>query len=217
MRDYLIVEAGDGPGGTWYWNTYPGIAVDIPSFSYQFSFEQSPDWSRTYAPGNELKAYAERCVDKYGLRPRIRFDTKVLGADFDDDTRRVARSYGIRGRRRHGDRAIPRQRQRCADHAQPSRHRRRRLVRRRDDAHRALGPRPGPHRQARRDHRDRRVRRPGDPRDRADGRAPDRLPAHADLVLPEVRRAAVDRRARDDAVAAAARPCSACSARPTSS
>ncbi|MFG1933601.1 flavin-containing monooxygenase [Mycobacterium sp. NPDC048908] len=84
LGDYLVVEAADGPGGTWYWNTYPGIAVDIPSFSYQFSFEQSPRWSRTYAPGRELQAYAEHCVDKYGLRPRIRFKTKVLGADFDD-------------------------------------------------------------------------------------------------------------------------------------
>jgi cation diffusion facilitator CzcD-associated flavoprotein CzcO len=85
MGNYLVIEAGDGPGGTWYWNTYPGIAVDIPSFSYQFSFEQSPKWSRTYAPGHELKAYAEHCVDKYGLRPKIRFSTKVVGATFDDD------------------------------------------------------------------------------------------------------------------------------------
>jgi cyclohexanone monooxygenase len=85
LSDYLVIEAGDGPGGTWYWNTYPGIAVDIPSFSYQFSFEQSPNWSRTYAPGHELKAYAEHCVDKYGLRSKIRFNTKVLGARFDDD------------------------------------------------------------------------------------------------------------------------------------
>ena len=77
LANYLIVEAGDGVGGTWHWNTYPGIAVDIPSFSYQFSFEQSPDWSRTYAPGRELKAYAEHCVDKYGIRSRIRFNTKV--------------------------------------------------------------------------------------------------------------------------------------------
>ena len=84
MGDYLIVEAGDGPGGTWYWNTYPGIAVDIPSFSYQFSFEQSTSWSRTYAPGDELQSYAAHCVDKYGLRPKIRFSTKVLSADFDD-------------------------------------------------------------------------------------------------------------------------------------
>src|SRR5215208_6617431 len=64
LGDYLVIEAGDGPGGTWYWNTYPGIAVDIPSFSYQFSFEQSPNWSRTYAPGHELRAYAEHCDDK---------------------------------------------------------------------------------------------------------------------------------------------------------
>lgn len=85
LGHYLIIEAGDGPGGTWYWNTYPGIAVDIPSFSYQFSFEQSPEWTRTYAPGHELRAYAEHCVDKYGLRPKIRFNTKVLGAVFDDD------------------------------------------------------------------------------------------------------------------------------------
>jgi cyclohexanone monooxygenase len=84
MTDYLIIEAGDGVGGTWHWNTYPGIAVDIPSFSYQFSFEQSTEWSRTYAPGRELKNYAEHCVDKYGLRSRIRFATKVLAAEFDD-------------------------------------------------------------------------------------------------------------------------------------
>lgn len=83
--DYLVVEAGDGVGGTWHWNTYPGIAVDIPSFSYQFSFEQSPHWSRTYAPGHELKAYAEHCVDKYGIRSRIRLGTKVLSAEFDDE------------------------------------------------------------------------------------------------------------------------------------
>ncbi len=86
LHDYLIVEAGDGPGGAWYWNTYPGIAVDIPSFSYQFSFEQNPNWSRTYATGDEVKGYAEHCVDKYGLRSRIRFNTEVRGADFDDES-----------------------------------------------------------------------------------------------------------------------------------
>jgi cation diffusion facilitator CzcD-associated flavoprotein CzcO len=83
--DYLIVEAGDDVGGTWHWNTYPGIAVDIPSFSYQFSFEQRPDWSRTYARGKELKAYAEHCAGKYGIRPKIRFNTKVLAVEFDDE------------------------------------------------------------------------------------------------------------------------------------
>ncbi|WP_280274744.1 flavin-containing monooxygenase [Nocardia wallacei] len=85
FEDFLIVDDADGVGGTWHWNTYPGIAVDIPSFSYQFSFEQSPEWSRVYAPGRELAAYAEHCTDKYGLRPRIRFRTTISDAEFDTD------------------------------------------------------------------------------------------------------------------------------------
>lgn len=82
--DLLVLEDGDGVGGAWHWNTYPGVGVDIPSFSYQFSFAARSDWSRVYAPGTELKAYAEACVDEYGLRPRIRFDTRVVAARFDD-------------------------------------------------------------------------------------------------------------------------------------
>lgn len=96
LGDYLIVEAGPEVGGTWHWNTYPGIGVDIPSFSYQFSFEQSPDWTRTYAPGAELKSYAERCVAKYGIGDRIRFHTTVTGAAFDEarDQWRVSTDSG---------------------------------------------------------------------------------------------------------------------------
>ena len=96
LGDYLIVEAGPEVGGTWHWNTYPGIGVDIPSFSYQFSFEQSPDWTRTYAPGAELKSYAERCVAKYGIGDRIQFHTTVTGAAFDEarDQWRVSTDSG---------------------------------------------------------------------------------------------------------------------------
>lgn len=84
--DYVMLEEGDGVGGAWHWNTYPGVAVDIPSFSYQFSFEQAAGWSRVYAPGEELKAYAEHCVDKYEVRRRTRLGAKVVAATFDDDT-----------------------------------------------------------------------------------------------------------------------------------
>jgi cation diffusion facilitator CzcD-associated flavoprotein CzcO len=84
FRDFVVLEEGDGVGGAWHWNTYPGIAVDIPSFSYQFSFEKRHHWSRVYAPGRELKAYAEDCVRKYGVGDRIRLGTKVVGADFDE-------------------------------------------------------------------------------------------------------------------------------------
>jgi cation diffusion facilitator CzcD-associated flavoprotein CzcO len=85
FTDFVAVEEGDGVGGAWFWNRYPGLQVDIPSFSYQFSFAQRPDWSRTYAPGDELKAYAEHLVDRYGLRSRIRLGTRVTEAEWDDD------------------------------------------------------------------------------------------------------------------------------------
>lgn len=84
--DYVVLEEGDGVGGAWHWNTYPGVAVDIPSFSYQFSFEKLASWSRVYAPGAELKAYAEHCVEKYGLRDRIRLRCAVTATSYDDDT-----------------------------------------------------------------------------------------------------------------------------------
>ncbi|HVE69529.1 MAG TPA: NAD(P)/FAD-dependent oxidoreductase [Solirubrobacteraceae bacterium] len=84
IGDFALIEAGDGVGGAWHWNTYPGIQVDIPSFSYQFSFRRHSDWSRVYAPGDELKAYAEDCVDHFGLRSRLRLGTTVTGAAWDD-------------------------------------------------------------------------------------------------------------------------------------
>lgn len=83
--DYLLLEEGDGFGGAWHWNTYPGVGVDIPSFAYQFSFEQIAGWSRIYAPGAELKAYAEHCVDKFDVRRRSRLNTEVAGVEFDDE------------------------------------------------------------------------------------------------------------------------------------
>jgi cation diffusion facilitator CzcD-associated flavoprotein CzcO len=83
--DHILIEEGDEVGGTWYWNRYPGVAVDIPSFSYQFSFERSTRWSRVYAPGNELYEYAQHCARKYGVRDRVRFGARVVGARFDAD------------------------------------------------------------------------------------------------------------------------------------
>ncbi len=87
MSDYVIVEDGDGFGGTWYWNRYPGVAVDIPSFSYQFSFAKRPTWTRVYAPGQELRGYADYCADRFGLRTRSRFGTRITAARFDESLR----------------------------------------------------------------------------------------------------------------------------------
>ncbi|WP_405490000.1 flavin-containing monooxygenase [Nocardia sp. NBC_00511] len=84
IHDFVIVDKWDRVGGTWHANTYPGVAVDIPSFIYSFSYEQRGDWSRIFAPGTELRDYAEGMVDKYGLRDKLRLNTTIVAADFDD-------------------------------------------------------------------------------------------------------------------------------------
>ena len=65
--DITILEKGNGVGGTWYHNRYPGCACDIPSHLYSFSFEPKVDWSRPYAPQPEIRAYFEQFAEKYDL------------------------------------------------------------------------------------------------------------------------------------------------------
>jgi cation diffusion facilitator CzcD-associated flavoprotein CzcO len=86
VDDLLILERESDLGGTWHVNRYPGLAVDIASVTYSYSFEPNPYWSRLFAPGAELKRYAAHVADKYGLRELMRFNTVVEGARWDGDT-----------------------------------------------------------------------------------------------------------------------------------
>ena len=81
----VILDREDGLGGTWHVNRYPGLAVDVPSTTYSYWFEPNPYWSRLFAPGEELKRYAEHVADKYNVRRYMRFNTTVEGARWDDD------------------------------------------------------------------------------------------------------------------------------------
>jgi cation diffusion facilitator CzcD-associated flavoprotein CzcO len=85
IDDLIILEREDDLGGTWHVNRYPGLAVDIASVTYSYSFEPNPYWSRLFAPGPELKRYAEHVAAKYDLRRHMRFDTLVDGARWDED------------------------------------------------------------------------------------------------------------------------------------
>jgi len=83
-----VFEAGSGVGGTWYWNRYPGARCDIESmeYSYQFSDElqQQWHWSERFASQPEILRYANHVADRFGLREHIRFETRVIGASFDE-------------------------------------------------------------------------------------------------------------------------------------
>ena len=89
-RRVICLEAGDGVGGTWYWNRYPGARVDIESMQYSYSFDeelqQEWSWSEHFSPQPDLEAYANHVADRFDLREDIRFETRVDELTFDGTT-----------------------------------------------------------------------------------------------------------------------------------
>jgi 4-hydroxyacetophenone monooxygenase len=95
---YTIIEKNDEAGGTWLENVYPGCGVDTPCHFYSYAFETNCEWTEYFAKRGELLGYLLRCVEKYGVRDRIRFSEEVVRADWDEVTAR----WTIRTRRRDG-------------------------------------------------------------------------------------------------------------------
>ena len=82
-------DKADGPGGTWYWNRYPGALSDTESHVYRFSFDrdllQDGSWTHTYVTQPEILDYLEDVVDRFDLRRHFRFGTEVKGAVYLED------------------------------------------------------------------------------------------------------------------------------------
>ena len=87
-----VFEQGDGVGGTWYWNRYPGARCDVESWDYCYSFseelEQEWDWTERFPTQPELERYFNHVADRFDLRRDIQFDTRVERARFDEGTNR---------------------------------------------------------------------------------------------------------------------------------
>ena len=86
--DVTILEKDGEVGGTWYENTYPGCRVDVPNHFYSYACFQEHEWPQFFSTQPELLAYFCAFAEREGLRERIRFETEVLEARWDDDTQR---------------------------------------------------------------------------------------------------------------------------------
>ena len=93
LRDVLgmkarVYEAGDGVGGTWYWNRYPGARCDSESYLYCFSFDkqllQEWEWSGKYPEQPEILRYLNHVADRFDLRRDIQFNTRVTAAHYNE-------------------------------------------------------------------------------------------------------------------------------------
>jgi cyclohexanone monooxygenase len=83
-------EQGDGVGGTWYWNRYPGCRCDVESLEYSFSFSPELDqewhWPERYGTQPEILRYVNHVTDRFDLRKDIQFNTRITAAQFDRKT-----------------------------------------------------------------------------------------------------------------------------------
>lgn len=83
-----VFEAGDGAGGTWYWNRYPGARCDVESMQYSYQFdkdlEQEWGWTERYAAQPEILTYIDYVIDRFDLARDMQFNTRVNAATFDE-------------------------------------------------------------------------------------------------------------------------------------
>lgn len=85
-----VYEAGDGVGGTWYWNRYPGARCDSESYFYCYTFSeellQEWNWTERFPAQDEIMRYLNYVADKFDLRPDIQLGTRVVSAVYDDES-----------------------------------------------------------------------------------------------------------------------------------
>jgi cyclohexanone monooxygenase len=97
-----VYEMGDGVGGTWYWNRYPGARCDVESMQYSYSFseelQQEWHWTERYPAQAEIQRYINHVADRFNLRPDIQLKTRVTAAQYDEgvDRWRVETDRGER-------------------------------------------------------------------------------------------------------------------------
>src|ERR1700689_2502583 len=85
IDDVTILEKAPDLGGTWYHNTYPGAACDVPSHLYSFSYAQRTDWSRLCSPQREIHQNLHEVAPQHGIDRLIHTETAVESCAWDDE------------------------------------------------------------------------------------------------------------------------------------
>jgi cation diffusion facilitator CzcD-associated flavoprotein CzcO len=84
IQDFIVLEKAPSLGGVWRDNTYPGCACDVPSALYSYSFAPKPDWSRVFAPQDEIRLYLQDVAAQHGVVPRCRFEHELQEASWSE-------------------------------------------------------------------------------------------------------------------------------------
>ena len=85
-RTFLILDAQDNRGGTWWTHRYPGVRSDSDLFTYGYRFK--PWTGPSIAAGEEILAYLDEVIDEYDLGQHIRYQHRVTAASWSTDDHR---------------------------------------------------------------------------------------------------------------------------------
>jgi cation diffusion facilitator CzcD-associated flavoprotein CzcO len=86
---FVVYEKADRLGGTWRENTYAGIACDVPSHFYSYSFALNPEWTQRFSPGQEIQSYFEETAQRFGVDARIEYGKQVQSCVFREGRWRI--------------------------------------------------------------------------------------------------------------------------------
>ncbi len=93
--DYVVYEKADRLGGTWRENIYPGIACDVPSHFYSYSFALNPEWTQRFSPGAEIQTYFEQVARRYGVEERIQYGKQITHCAFSEGRWQIETHDGL--------------------------------------------------------------------------------------------------------------------------
>ncbi len=82
-RSFVILEAMDHFGGTWYTHRYPGVRSDSDLFTFGYRFK--PWRSAPIASGEEIQTYLQEFINEEGLDEHIRYQHRVISASWSSD------------------------------------------------------------------------------------------------------------------------------------
>lgn len=86
FSDITILEKASGIGGTWFYNTYPGAACDVPSHLYSFSYATRWDWPRLCSSQEEILGYLSEVARRHGVDRMITYGVEVRSCTWDGAT-----------------------------------------------------------------------------------------------------------------------------------
>ena len=85
-RTFVILDAQDNRGGTWWTHQYPGVRSDSDLFTYGYRFK--PWRGPSIAAGEQILAYLDEVIGEDDLGQYIRYRHRVTAASWSAEDRR---------------------------------------------------------------------------------------------------------------------------------